>query len=101
MSRLRNALKLVSFFLGVCLFYIITQPRRWAASCRHKAGVRNCGDCGKLVDEDFNPSQVMTAGYYHCPPGSYWAGLSGGFEFLCDDCMWARPEYIRIYGRVR
>lgn len=62
-----------------------------------------CARCGKEVDSEFNPRKVMTAGYYHTPPGSAWADIGGCLateEFLCDGCMWVTPGFRKIYGGV-
>lgn len=61
-----------------------------------------CARCGKKVDSEFDPKQVMTAGYYYVGgEANGWADIAGtkpGEDFLCDACMWATPGYIKIYG---
>lgn len=55
-----------------------------------------CSRCGKTV-EGMEDNQG-TVGFYRLP-GTCWGKYSQGGEiFLCDECMWADPGYIRDYG---
>jgi hypothetical protein len=47
----------------------------------------------------YNPNEKMTAGFY---TRSGWEQFfDPGEEYLCDDCMFMDPRYIKVYGKIR
>lgn len=56
-----------------------------------------CDRCGKTVEGGFDTH--FTMGYYNVAPGGAWEKFArAGEERICDYCMWADPEYKKIYG---
>lgn len=66
-----------------------------------------CDRCGKTVHGiHIEPSERDpiggTSGYYNTAPLSPWANFANpGENILCDDCMFADPRYIAVYGDHR
>lgn len=57
-----------------------------------------CDRCGELIDgfED----EGGTAGFYYVHKGP-WSEFARPYEVVvCDECMWADPGYIALYGKV-
>lgn len=59
----------------------------------------HCDRCKKKIDGDEGAN--FTSGFYYVTSG-YWNRFARPYEtVVCDDCMWADPDYIAIYGTHR
>lgn len=62
-----------------------------------------CDRCGEFK-EGAHEQGFMTAGCYDVSgpviPGSWANARRQGESLICDDCMWADPWYIGVYGYV-
>lgn len=55
-----------------------------------------CDRCEKLIEGD--EGQNFTSGFYIVDQGC-WSQFANPYEtVVCDECMWADPRYIAIYG---
>lgn len=54
-----------------------------------------CGRCHQAI-KDFTPPtrNGMTAGYYY----GWTDFMNPGERYVCDDCMFKDPRYIKVYG---
>lgn len=63
-----------------------------------------CDRCGKVVYggiDQIDEKNTITAGFYLVNEG-YWSQFARWEEErVCDDCMFADPKYIKIYGDLR
>jgi hypothetical protein len=65
-----------------------------------------CDRCGKTVKGLHTPADTAkgipggTSGYYTVDLPSHWVLYADpGEKVICDDCMWADPRYIAVYGK--
>lgn len=69
----------------------------WATAWEMLPHLVRCDRCHKAVECSLNPD--CTSGIYDTRPGSYWARFSNENErIVCDQCIWADPRYIEVYG---
>jgi hypothetical protein len=56
-----------------------------------------CDRCKRLIEGV--EGDGLTCGLYDVSSG-YWAKFARSYETtVCDECMWADPDYIKIYGK--
>lgn len=59
----------------------------------------HCDRCKQKISGD--EGATFTSGFYYVSSG-YWARFARPYEtVVCDDCMFADPGYIAIYGDRR
>jgi hypothetical protein len=57
----------------------------------------NCDRCKRDIKDFRQPDAGgMTAGYYY----RWFDFTDPGEEVVCDECMWADPRYIAVYGKM-
>lgn len=60
----------------------------------------HCDRCKRKVEGDFH--ERFTCGFYDVSKGSSWAKYARNYEsIICDECMFADPQYIQDYGVTR
>jgi hypothetical protein len=60
----------------------------------------HCDRCKKAVEGC--EGEGWTGGFYDVSPGTCWSKFARPYEtVVCDECMWADPAYIAIYGVMR
>lgn len=56
----------------------------------------HCDRCHRKFDGD--EGKFFTSGFYYVNCG-YWSKFAEPYEtVVCDECMWADPRYIAVYG---
>lgn len=59
----------------------------------------NCSRCHKPIQQFTPPTGGMTAGYYVV--AGWKEFCNEGEIYVCDNCMWEDPRYIKVYGEIK
>jgi NTP pyrophosphatase (non-canonical NTP hydrolase) len=95
-EAVKEAIQLATLALKIAEMFIAAPMAMWNRLPLKKI---KCDRCGKEV-EGIDAPGIATGGFYQLT-GTCWQELrlNGDENVICDECMFADPKYIAIYGK--